>query len=254
MEEDNKETIKSNYQFENKFLRLLDSNNKEIEKFCRSNKYIYRYFPFERFLEVLHKNQLALLSPNKWNDPFDNFLFKYEIKNREKSFLNKLYVACFTLNPHSQAYWKTYAPEGYSVRLRFETKKLFDVIKNLKDRSWFGQLNYKRETEIIEILQNEVGLRKSLENEELNDIFLKIFSLKRVPFEYEKEVRIILESKPTKDGVRRININLKDLIDDIYLDPRIKPNEEKAFKEYLKQFAIKVRKSQLFQDKKIVIK
>jgi hypothetical protein len=55
-------------------------------------------------------------------------------------------------NPHSQAYWKTCVPEGYSVRLHFDTRKLFDLILNLKDRAWFGELNYKRETEIIEVI------------------------------------------------------------------------------------------------------
>lgn len=243
-----------NLDIKNEYIRLLDSNNKMIDKFCRNHKYIYRYLPFERFLEVMHKKQLAFISPTKWNDPFDNFLFKYEIQNKENTFLNKLFVGCFTLNPHSQAYWKTYAPEGYSVRLRFRTSKLFDAIKNLNDKSWYGELNYKRETEIIEIFQNTQGLKDSLENDEVNDTFLKVFTLKRMPFEYEKEVRIIIESKPLKDRIRRINIDLESLISDIYLDPRIKSNEEKAFKSYLKQFNIPVRKSQLFQEKRILIK
>jgi hypothetical protein len=65
----------------NEYIRILDSNNQLIDKFCQEHKYIYRYFPFERFLEVLHNKQLAFISPIKWNDPFDNFLFKHKIKN-----------------------------------------------------------------------------------------------------------------------------------------------------------------------------
>jgi hypothetical protein len=243
-----------NLNIKNEYVRLLESNSKVIDKFCKDHQFIYRYLPFERFLEVMHKNQLAFLSPNKWNDPFDNFLFKYDIQNKENSFLNKLFVGCLTLNPHSQAYWKTYAPDGYSVRLQFETRKLFDLILRLKDRAWFGELNYKRETEIIEIFRNTEGLRAALEKKEVNDTFLKVFTLKRLPFEYEKEVRIIIESKNIKEGIKRVNIDLKDLIQGIYLDPRIKTNEEKAFKEYLKQFGVEVTQSKLFQEKNIVIK
>ena len=243
-----------NIDIKNEYTRLLDSNSQVIDKFCQEHKYIYRYLPFERFLEVLHKKQLAFISPTKWNDPFDNFLFKRKIENPGSSFLNKLFVGCFTLNPHSQAYWKTYAPDGYSVRLQFETRKLFDLISKLKDRAWYGELNYKRESEIVEIFQNTEGLKDSLEEKEVNDIFLKVFTLKRKPFEYEKEVRIIIESGKIKEGIRRVNIDLKDFITGIYLDPRIKTNEEIAFKSYLHNFGIKVTKSQLFQERKITIK
>jgi len=235
-----------------RYVRLLDSNNKTIESFCKDHKYIYRYLPFEWFLDILHKKHLAFISPSKWNDPFDNFLFERSTIN-PNTFLKKLYVGCFTLNPHSQAYWKTYAPEGYSVRIRFETKKLFDLIKNLPDRTWFGKLNYRKETEIIEIFQNTNGLRDSLEQTDINDIFLDVFTLKRKPFEYESEVRIIIESNYLKEGVKKVKIDLKELISDIYLDPRIKPNEEIAFKKYIKEFGFVARKSQLFQNKNIRI-
>jgi hypothetical protein len=243
-----------NLEIKNEYIRLLDSNSHVINKFCEDHKYIYKYLPFERFLEVLHKKQLAFVSPTKWNDPFDNFLFKYKNEKSEITFLNKLFVGCFTLNPHSQAYWKTYAPEGYSVRLQFETRKLFGLISKLKDRAWYGELNYKRENEIVEIFQNTEGLKDSLEEKDINDIFLKVFTLKRKPFEYEKEVRIIIESNRIKEGIRKVNIELKDFISSIYLDPRIKTNEEIAFKEYLRHFGIKVTKSQLFQERKITIK
>lgn len=182
-----------NLEIKNGYVELVEINNKVIDKFCKEHEHIYRFLPFERFLEVLHKQQLAFISPTKWNDPFDNFLFKYNIENKSSSFLNNLFIGCFTLNHHSQAYWKTYANEGYSVRLKFNTRKLFDVILNLKDRAWYGELNYKREVEIVNIFKNTIGLKAALEQSSVNDVFLNVFTLKRMPFEYEKEVRIIIE-------------------------------------------------------------
>ncbi|MBK6783798.1 MAG: DUF2971 domain-containing protein [Saprospiraceae bacterium] len=108
------------------------------------------------------------------------------------------------------------------MRIRFETKKLLNLIQNLPDRSWFGKLNYRKETEIVEILQNTNGLRDTLEQTDINDIFLDVFTLKRKPFEYENEVRIIIESGYLKEGIRKVKIDLKDLISDIYLGSKNK--------------------------------
>jgi len=44
-----------NLRIKNEFVRLLDSNIQVVDKFCQKHKYIYRYLPFERFLEVMHK-------------------------------------------------------------------------------------------------------------------------------------------------------------------------------------------------------
>lgn len=238
---------------ENKYIRLLGGNSDEINSFCQNHENIYRYLPLERFLDVIHSMNLYFVSPEKWKDPFDNFLFKREIRNTN-SFLKKLFVGCFTLNPHSQAYWSIYAPEGYSVRLKFNTRELFDLILKLKDRTWFGELNYKKEKEIIEILQNTTGLRDALESNTINDIFLQVFTYKRMPFEFEKEVRIIIESKPTQDKVKRVRFTDFDLIRGVFLDPRMKPNEEIALKFYLKErFGIRAKKSRLFEDKNLTI-
>ena len=106
----------------------------------------------------------------------------------------------------------------------------------------------------FEIFQNELGLKDALENDTISNLFLNVFTLKRMPFEIEKEVRILIESSPKNDGIRRVTIDLLDIINDIYLDPRIKENEEKAIKTYIKSFGFSssiVRKSRLFEDKHI---
>jgi hypothetical protein len=237
---------------QNKYERILATNQSLIDKFCNSNKYIYRFLPMEYFLETMQNSQMVFVTPQKWNDPFDNFLFKQKVINPE-TFLKKIYVGCFTLNSHSQAYWKTYAPDGYCVRIQYNTQKLFDLLLGLKDKIWFGELEYKNEKELVEILKSTIGLKDSLESETINDTFLNIFSLKRMPFKYEEEIRIIFESNPMNNGLRKVKINLTEVISDIYLDPRMKDYETKAWKEYLAQFNIPVRKSQLFLNKKIKI-
>lgn len=236
-----------------KFVLLNDNNHGVIEDFFIENDKIYRYLPLERFLEILHSNSLVFVSPKKWSDPFDSFLFHQIDESNSSSFLNKLFVGCFTQNPHSHAYWKTYAPEGYSVRITLSVKELLKTLFNSNYKIWIGKMNYLLERDFIAEIENIPGLFESLSQNSVSDSFLKAFTLKRKPFEYEEELRIIVQSEPNQTGLKKIKINTKALIKDIYLDPRIGPNEEKALKEYLKKFSIQVRQSQLLRSKKIKI-
>lgn len=237
---------------EGEYIILNSKNQVQIDKFCSENEYIYRFLPLERLLETLQTSRLTFVSPKKWNDPFDNFLFRQEVKN-EDTFLNKLFVLCFTHNSHSQAYWKTYANEGYCVRLRIKTKEFLSLLLNEKNTIWLGKMKYLNETKIVEELQQTLGLKDAIEMNKINDLFIKTFLLKRKPFKYEEESRIIVQSVQNESGIRKLVINLKDVIKDIYLDPRMGKHETFAWKEYLEQFEIPVAKSQLFVNKNIKI-
>jgi hypothetical protein len=61
---------------EGEYMILNESNKELIEKFCIENEYIYRFLPLDRFLDTMQNSKLAFVSPKKWNDPFDNFLFR----------------------------------------------------------------------------------------------------------------------------------------------------------------------------------
>ncbi|MBK6566915.1 MAG: hypothetical protein IPG18_17370 [Saprospiraceae bacterium] len=45
----------SKIDIKNRYVRILDSNNNFMDSFCKEHKYIYRYLPFEWFLDILHK-------------------------------------------------------------------------------------------------------------------------------------------------------------------------------------------------------
>lgn len=233
-------------------IRLINKNQDLIDKFCDKNRYIYRFLPLERLLEVLHNKQITFVSPVKWNDPFDNFLFKQNIN--DNSFINRLFVLCFTHNSHSQAYWKTYAPEGFGVRLSIRPKEFLELLMKSTDKIWLGKMDYVYEKILVQKLQNTNGLKSSLNLEDPNDIFFNTFHLKRMPFKYEEESRIsILTNEAREDGLRRIKINPASLISEIYLDPRMGVHETKAWKLYLSQFNITIKKSLLFKEKQIKI-
>lgn len=234
------------------YLRILDKNRTELYNF-QTGKYVYRFLPLERLLETLHNQQLAFVSPTKWNDPFDNFLFRQK-ETANNSFLNRLYVMCFTHNPHSQAYWKTYSPNEHCARLRLRKEVLIKLMQSIPERAWLGKMKYEYESVMVEKLQQTKGLKESLKKESPDEVFLNTFHLKRKPFEYEDESRIsILTLKENQRGLRKISFNPSELISQIYLDPRMGDHEVKAWKKYLEQFKIPVQRSLLFKDKNIKI-
>ncbi|OWW26744.1 hypothetical protein B4Q04_03410 [Zobellia sp. OII3] len=237
---------------EGEYIRILERNKAELE-FFQSGKYVYRFLPLERLLETLHNKQLTFVSPTKWNDPFDNFLFRQNGISND-SFLNRLYVMCFTHNPHSQAYWKTYSPNEHCVRLRLRKDVLIQVIQSIPEKVWLGKMKYEYETKLVEKLKGTKGLNASLKKQDPDEVFLKTFHLKRMPFKYEEESRIsILTTKANPKGLRKISFDPKQLISQMYLDPRMGDHEVKAWKEYFKQFKIPVQRSLLFKNKKITI-
>ncbi|AIY14339.1 DUF2971 domain-containing protein [Cellulophaga baltica] len=156
---------------------------------------------------------------------------------------------CLTNNSHSHAYWNIYSPEGHGVRLRLRTSELFKLVSAKKEKSWFGRLNYEFEKDIKNHLKSTIGLQKSLDNKDPDNLFLNVFHKKRMPFMYENESRIsILTNNEGKDGIYKLNFTPQKLISQLYLDPHMGNNEVKAWKEYLLKFNIPVTRSLLLKD------
>jgi hypothetical protein len=232
----------------------LRLNNGRLEAFIQRYPYVYRYVPINRMLNILQKNQMFFVSPKKWPDPFDNILFRsLDRTEMQNSFLDSLYVLCFTLNPHSQAYWQNYSTDSWAVRLEIRTRELFEYILQSKDEVWLGRMRYIAESELRARLKNKKGLRDSLIQKTPNRTFIEFFHLKRWPFKYEEEVRLMIHSTKMIDGIKKIRIEPQRLINTIRLDPRMTKEEAIVFKNYIQAFNIGVTKSQLFTKRSIKI-
>ena len=233
------------------YIKIGNHPQKEIEEFIKKHEFIYRYLPIEYLLDTLQKKTLTFINPIKWNDPFDNFMFKLEKEGDTSSFTSQLFCQCLTLNPHSQAYWKTYGGDGYSARLKIKTEKFIELIGSKNDQFWIGRMKYLKEGDLIENIKKIENLKDDLSTTKVTKGFLKAFFLKRKPFEYENEIRFLIKSKATKNELKKIKFKNLDIVKEIRLDPRMGSAEETAFKEYLSKFEIKVTKSHLFKSKKI---
>jgi hypothetical protein len=114
-------------------------------------------------------------------------------------------------------------------------------------------MKYIKESELIGTIKTLTGLKNSFTLKRPDDTFMKAFLMKRMPFQYEDEVRILIKSNASNKGIKKYKSTIKNIVMEIRLDPRMNKPEELAMKFYIKTFSIKVTKSQLFTDKKIVI-
>jgi hypothetical protein len=218
----------------------LRLNKKRLEAIVKHYPVIYRYVPINRMLQLLQKNQIAFINPRKWSDPFDNFLFRVLDKAElEASFLDNICVACFTLNPHSQAYWRNYSTDTWAARLEIRTHELLECLLDENEDVWLGRVKYIAESELRARLKNKNGLKASLVGQSPNRTFIEFFHLKRWPFKYEDEIRIMLHCKKAKDGVKKFPVEAPKIIKSIRLDPRMSSEEAIVLKEYIGKFDIK---------------
>lgn len=58
----------------------------DLEKFIKNaininniDTPVYRIFSYERFIELITTNQLVLVQPSMWDDPYENFFLKTEV-------------------------------------------------------------------------------------------------------------------------------------------------------------------------------
>lgn len=232
----------------------LQRDKKRLDAIIDQNPTFYRYVPIHRMLELLRKQQIAFVNPKKWSDPFDNFLFRALDKSEARdSFLDALYVLCFTLNPHSQAYWQNYSTDGWAARLEIRTREFFQCLLQSTDDIWLGRIKYIAESELRARLRSKKGLKASLLEKAPNRTFIDFFHLKRWPFKYEEEVRVMIHSTKLKEGIKKLDIEPSKVINSIRLDPRMSSEEAIVYKDYLKKFSIELTKSQLFTKRAIKI-
>jgi hypothetical protein len=78
---------------------------------------IYRIFSIDRFVELARTRQNVLVSPYKWDDPFENFLLRCPVRDasgrtlRMGNLAERWYGQCWTSTRESDAMWRIYSPE-----------------------------------------------------------------------------------------------------------------------------------------------
>jgi hypothetical protein len=209
---------------------------------------IYRVFKVERFLEMFKNNEMVLLKPKKWDDPYENFLLNAQGKTCDgidvsfEEMRERFYGSCWTTEKESDAMWRIYAPDKNGVKVKTSVEKLFNQFwSENADKCpglscFIGKVTYFPETEIESILGGE-EVSEEFFNNPTKSYFnqVKTLLIKREAFSHEKEVRLIFRnSNPRKEkygeheflwnmalDVYQFKIDPFELFDEIVFDPRM---------------------------------
>ncbi|MGA2298537.1 MAG: hypothetical protein ABSG15_13405 [FCB group bacterium] len=187
---------------------------------------LYRYFIYEYLLDLFKNKRNTLNNTYEWNDPFENFFYESHYLSEHGKPIgiisrDRMYGQCWTLNEESDAQWHCYSKNAHVIKVK---SKLINVIAPLKkikpDFVYFGKVDYLSESQLLTFLKTyyEELLYGTDQNLRMQTLFMK-----RIPFSYENEVRIIYYNiEGSIDGQPKrytYNIEPNDLIFEIVFSP-----------------------------------
>lgn len=204
---------------------------------------LYRYTDFGRLIEMFSKKEMTFVRPEKWDDPFENYIIDPDVRFADGSFIRLVYRqvihgSCWTKKSVSDAMWRIYSPDKISVRIKSTPEKLGQAMENgLKksnDSSWYiGKVQYYSQRQ-VEAKAVDFANRffKSKQDKTAAEALL----IKRTSFSHEKEVRAILVDRngKSKNGVLKIKVDPHEIIDSILVDSRASYEWFDVYSHYLR--------------------
>ena len=197
-------------------------NNSKIKKLNR-----FTTLPF--LLDILTRKKLTLLDPEKWDDKNDSKII-CEYKRQKK--IENVLVLCFSFGSETLHHWKTYANGSSGCCIEFD----FDLLlKNINEKEGI------RHKWVIYKKISEVESKKY----EVDDIPF----IKRWPYRFEKEYRIIWEGK-TDNQTIEIDIPL-DVIKKITISQEMPETVFKSVEKIINEITdnkIAINRSTLYEN------
>lgn len=205
---------------------------------------LHRIIPVSRIKEIF-EGRMTLVNPCLWekNDPYENFLHKIEFRDEKlkgKAFPDKdnFYAQCWSMEKNSYALWKIYTEQERGIMISTSVEKLANSLSTESDL-FMGAIEYLSVEELKLLINESPGIKEKIFNP---GYYGKIEALliKRTPYQYEQEVRLIKYSKENDKKLYKLSgFDPKSLISKITLDPRMSDIEEIAFKKYFKSIGYK---------------
>ncbi|MEY4011690.1 MAG: hypothetical protein RIT22_814 [Bacteroidota bacterium] len=213
---------------------------------------VWKYLDLSKFLDLLLSRKLFMSRSDKFEDQYEGTfseptyeeIKKLAINNPDfldyyKTHREKVAISSWHINEYeSFAMWQIFTQnsEGLAIQSTIgRLQKALEPEKNLKQ--YIGQVNY-------------IDYKK--EYIPFDDMFFP-FLFKRKSFQYEREVRIISDTSETKihinDGIK-INVDISQLIDKIYIHPKSENWYKNLVIELVSKlgFDIEIEKSDLESD------
>ena len=177
--------------------------------------YVYRITSLERLFALFETKSNVLVSPDLWDDPFENFILKSQHSDR------RWFGQCWTRHRASDAMWRIYSKDSEGVRLRSTPQRLCRrIADDLDGFAFIGRVKYLGKDRLVEfarkVIKNRDYLRRS------GGGAAKTLLVKRPAFRHEDEVRLLFYRRYGNfNKLFSYSIDPHFLIDQLMLDPRM---------------------------------
>lgn len=208
-----------------------------------SKKRLHKFMPLENALKILSDHELWFADPSTWKDPFEKRFLDSDYVDRDGEdqsipFGKRTYCMCTTQTQTSEAYWNAYSQKQIGIEFIFNRSELLEQIEAYTETYdiYIGKVEYLPTKDIRKDKISQIPFSTSLPSG-TKDIFVRLLLLKRIAYQYEDEIRIILIKKRAAIGEKPAGIKLnyrcenQSLISHIILDPSIEQYTTELLKE-----------------------
>ncbi len=223
---------------------------------------LYRFTTIQHLLNAIVQRTNTLISPRKWDDPFENALAKnLRLRRPDGSispypFRNRAYGQCWTLKKETDAFWRMYVPRSTGVRLRSTIKTLYKSLEGeckkpyARISCFIGRVEYLPEKDIIKKFNDADWVKRSFLGQGTG-AHAKTLLLKRTEFEHEAEVRLIYLDPHAIDHGDCYSYPMDPcaVISEITFDPRMEDTMYDTYQSILESYGFTgtINRSALYQ-------
>lgn len=222
---------------------------------------IYRVMSYQRLMDCISDNYIDFRNPRKWKDPCESLYLnaqfkmynedtdKYDLATFSDNF-NIYYGSCWSAGEESYEKWAIYSGKEQTLQINVNLSKLIDALKI--PELYVGRVGYLD----YEALKKQLSNENPVKNIDChNKDIIKLFFYKRKEYEFEKEIRIIVQeyNKKNKKSISK-KIAWKNIIDEVIISPYVKEDRYNQMKNELsKKGIVNCKKSNLMEVPQIVI-
>lgn len=167
---------------------------------------LYRYIPLKYVQSMIEDKILTFVNPKLWNDPFERIYLETDYSKLGYTRPNKVYCLC-TRNSidNEEASWKVYS-DGKEplIRVELDIVHLFEQLETFAKQHncnlYFAQVDYTyKENEIRKELSTSPMFYNDFFSNFSEKSYVRLMSLKRPAFAYEKEFRLFVVPQLNSD-------------------------------------------------------
>ena len=193
---------------------------------------VFKYMTLDAFLASLYCGTWRFFEPSKWNDKFEQRFYcaNYALPAARGN-TPQLFATCVTRIENNEAAWKVYANgQGLGAHCLQLELNIVELRKQLRASGFHFEekpIDYKPENVILDLHKKRKAYYKEYFSSFTLDSFLKLLSIKRDAYTYERELRLFVipmnggkRNKCKKAQYQDLKIKWSDVISKVRVDKK----------------------------------